>query len=216
MRIGELIEESRRHLRAAGIVNAGKNDFEHEVSGYFFPMLSNSLLSAIESGWRAEAKERLMRRSSMENACYIRAVDFFRRSLDGGWIGHAPVRRHWLSRPDGTDFIRRVVADRKDEVKLRRVRFGELIPGFAAKTCGAQIRRLDLLKCLRANDTRWMASGAVGGEVRTAFPIHDRFGHDRAGRVAGAEKQDVVVWPSCSPTRSTMARNKEQTLWSLA
>ena len=49
LRVRNLIEEGRRHLGTPGIVNTRENDSEHEVSCYFFPTLSSSLLRAIES-----------------------------------------------------------------------------------------------------------------------------------------------------------------------
>ena len=87
-RIGQLIEERRRHLGTTSIVNTREDDFEHEVSGYFFPMLSSSLLSAIESRLASGSESmRVMRLSSMENACEIRPLDLFRCSLDAAGSG---------------------------------------------------------------------------------------------------------------------------------
>jgi hypothetical protein len=44
-------------------------------------------------------------------------LDLFWRPLDGGGVGDTPMRRHGLSRPQRTDLVRCVIADRKDEIK---------------------------------------------------------------------------------------------------
>jgi hypothetical protein len=37
-----------------------------------------------------------------------------------------------------------------------------------------------------------MRAGAIGFEPACAEPIEDRFGHDRARRIPGAKKKDIV------------------------
>ena len=64
------------------------------------------------------------------------AGDLFGRAADGGRIGDAPVRGHRLARPVGARFVGGIVADGEDEVHLRGVGSGELIPGFAAQAVG--------------------------------------------------------------------------------
>src|SRR5215471_4431065 len=45
-------------------------------------------------------------------------------------IGYAPMGGHGLSRPHGAGFRRCVVADRENEIDLRCVRPGKLLPAF--------------------------------------------------------------------------------------
>lgn len=71
-------------------------------------------------------------------------LDFFRCAMHGGGIGHTPVRGDGVTRPDGTDFFRRVVADGKDEVEMGRAGLGKLIPGLAAQAFNAEAGGCDL------------------------------------------------------------------------
>jgi hypothetical protein len=49
------------------------------------------------------------------------------------------MRGHRLAGPDRADFIRGVVADGEHEIQLRRIRLGELVPGFAAQSFRRQM-----------------------------------------------------------------------------
>src|ERR1035437_1167928 len=57
-----------------------------------------------------------------------RPVDLLRSSSHRSGIRNTPVRCHRLARPEGTHFVRGVVADREYKAEVRRVRFGELVP----------------------------------------------------------------------------------------
>ena len=52
--------------------------------------------------------------------------------ITGGRVGVAPVRRGRVAGPDGAHLARGAVADRDDEVHVRRARDGKLVPGLAA------------------------------------------------------------------------------------
>ena len=55
------------------------------------------------------------------------------------WIGHAPMRRHGLARPDRDRFLRGVIANREHEIHARRIGPGELVPTFASQPIHWQI-----------------------------------------------------------------------------
>ena len=73
-----------------------------------------------------------------------RVGDFIWSALDCCRVGHTPVRRHRLPRPQRTDLIRCVIADGEDEIQRGGTRLRELIPGLAAEVLSAQTRVLDL------------------------------------------------------------------------
>src|SRR5258708_18040410 len=108
-------------------------------------------------------------------------------------IGNAPMRRHRLTRPDGTDFVGRVVTDGKNEIHLGSVRLREFIPALAPQILRWNTRSFEAVDSLRPDCTRWMTSCAVGAKPGFAREVKNRLGHDRPCRVAGAEKENVVV-----------------------
>ena len=75
------------------------------------------------------------------------------RAFDGSRVLDAPMRRHGLPRPDGTDFARRVVANGEHEIHLRRARSGIFVPALGAEI----LRRV-----------------AVGGERLQRVGVHRR------------------------------------------
>src|SRR5262245_43742423 len=54
--------------------------------------------------------------------------DFGRRPRDLGRVVNAPMRRHWMPRPDRTRFAGRVITDREHEIDRWRTRGRELGP----------------------------------------------------------------------------------------
>lgn len=54
--------------------------------------------------------------------------DLLWRSHYGGRIGNAPVCGHRLAGPNGTNFLRSVIADREDKIEVWCAWFGKLIP----------------------------------------------------------------------------------------
>jgi hypothetical protein len=88
-------------------------------------------------------------------------------AINCGGIGHAPMRRHRLSRPHGTHFLCGVVANCEDKVQLGSARLGEFAPILASQTTRRKVegtpeqiekafreafmildRRISLLLCL--------------------------------------------------------------------
>lgn len=106
--------------------------------------------------------------------------------------------RHWLARPEWTDFVCSVVADREHKAEVRRVRFGKLVPRFAASICRTKPRPLNLTNGFGSHGPGGMTPCAECREVFAPLPVHDRHGHDRTRGVAGAEKENVVVWHGSS------------------
>src|SRR5216683_4403027 len=56
------------------------------------------------------------------------AFYFFRRAHGGGRVGHSPVGRQRLSRPNRADLLGSVIADSKDEMELGRAGLRKFIP----------------------------------------------------------------------------------------
>src|SRR5258707_3562826 len=52
---------------------------------------------------------------------------------------------------------------------------------------------LELPQCFSSNHAGGVTSRAVSGKGRLSLAVQNSFGHDGTGRVAGAQKQDVVT-----------------------
>src|SRR5262249_36173730 len=143
-----------------------------------------------------EASDRQRRENSnawMQHPVRIleRKGDLSRGAFGFDRIGNAPMRRHRLAGPHRTDFARRVVADGEGKIERRRARLRELIPRLRTKARGVVAEALQELDCVRVDLALRLAARAVGTEFTGAELVQDGLGHDRARRVAGAEKQDV-------------------------
>ena len=62
------------------------------------------------------------------------ALDLLGRAFDRGGIGNAPVRGHGLAGPDGTHFLRGVVANGEDEIHLAARRASQTRPSSCCAT----------------------------------------------------------------------------------
>src|SRR5689334_6127529 len=113
-------------------------------------------------------------------------------TLDRGWIGNAPVHGERLARPDRADLAGGIVADGDDEVDRRRAFRGELVPAFRPQALGGKAELIEQGERCRVDFALGMAAGGKGAEAAAAVAVEDRLGEDRAGRVAGAEEEDVV------------------------
>ena len=113
------------------------------------------------------------------------------RAFDRCRVFDAPMRGHRLSRPDGTCFACRAVANREDEIHLRRIRRCELIPVFRAQALGWIAVGFERLERERIDRALRMAPRREGVEAPRSQFAKDAFREDRAGAVAGAEKEDV-------------------------
>jgi len=119
--------------------------------------------------------------------------DLLRRACHRRGIGDAPVGRHRLAGPHRADFLGCIVADRKDEIELRRAGPRELVPTLAAKAIGRKMRKFQLFQRLGPHGSCWLATSAKRNEIRPTLPIQNGFGHDGPRGVSGAEKQNVVA-----------------------
>src|ERR1700674_635238 len=104
------------------------------------------------------------------------------------------MRGHGLAGPYGADFAGGVIANGENKIHLRSARLCEFIPTLAAKIFHRNARQLNLPQRLRTDYSRWMAARAIGDEVGPAFPIENRFGHDRTRGISRAQEKDVVVF----------------------
>src|SRR5882724_12985335 len=102
-------------------------------------LLCPNVMQLFLHGQRVEAidwKRKEQTDSPVEhNECISkRALDLPRRPRYCRRIGNAPVRRHRLARPHGTNFVCGVVADGENKIHFRDAGFCELVPAFAAIT----------------------------------------------------------------------------------
>src|SRR5262249_26265775 len=114
-----------------------------------------------------------------------------RRPFGFCWIRKSPMRGHRLARPYRTGFARRAVADGKDEVERRCARLSELVPGLRTKPRCVIAETLQQLDRVRVHSALRLTTGTVGTEFTCPDLVQDGLGHDRARRVARAQKQDV-------------------------
>ena len=112
-------------------------------------------------------------------------------AFHGGRVRHAPMRRHRLARPDRAGFVRRVVADREDEIHLGRARSREFVPALRAGEGGIVVEALQKLECIGMHLAFGMRAGRKRLEPAGADPVEDRFGDNGSRRISGAQKQDV-------------------------
>src|SRR6266571_9054277 len=132
--------------------------------------------------------------------------DLLWRTFRQRGIGYTPMRRHRLPRPDGTHFLRRIVANGEDKIHLRRFRFGKLCPALAAQVPRRQVRHFDQLERFRTHNSRWVASRAVSCEKWLAFAVENSLRHDRPGGISRTQKQYVVACLHCRHLMAEKAR----------
>ncbi len=108
-------------------------------------------------------------------------------------VWHAPMRGHWLTRPDGANFFGRVIAHGENKMQIRCSGLGEFVPILATDGISRQLGNLELSQCLWMNTPGGVTSCAVSGESRKTLPVHDCFSHDGAGRISGTEEENVVA-----------------------
>ena len=134
-----------------------------------------------------------MRRRAFEGAkreveC---ALLFLRRAFHRRRIFDAPVCRHRLAGPHRTDFLGRMVTDRKHEVEVRRTWRREFVPALGPKTLNRQMVLYQSRDSQRMHRTTWVTAAAECMEPPLAVMTQQHLRHNAARRVAGAEKQDV-------------------------
>src|ERR1043166_703098 len=96
-----------------------------------------------------------------------RAALFVVISLHRGRIGHAPVRRERLRWPHRAGLCGRRIADRKDEIDLRRLRPGELVPAFRSQPGRGKPALCEQLERERIDSPVRLAAGAVRAVAST-------------------------------------------------
>src|SRR5258708_33036515 len=102
------------------------------------------------------------------------------------------MRGDRLAGPDRTDLARGRVADRDDKIHLGGIVLRELIPAFRAQAGRRQMGYPQRVERQGMNGALWMASRAVGAEAFARVRFQIALGQNRARRIAGAEKKDVV------------------------
>src|SRR5450432_2574039 len=177
------------------------NDRESQAAGWF--SLLTDLVDFFLEGQFINRRKR--QRQEQPNAplqnrkrLAIRALHFLlrsfvRRPMHRRRIRNAPMRRHRLPRPDRANFLRRVVADGKNKIHLGSVKLGEFIPALAPQILDWDTGGFESRECLGPDRPRGMTSGAIGGKPTFTFGVKEGLSKNRARRVAGAEKQNVVV-----------------------
>ena len=105
----------------------------------------------------------------------------FRLGAGGcGWIGHTPMRRHWLPRPERTDLLRGVVADREDEIEFRCVRSRKLFPALGSQAGhvvvqpSQQIEGVGMNPAFRVASCRERSESACPDRLRIASAMIER------------------------------------------
>jgi hypothetical protein len=109
-----------------------------------------------------------------------------------GGIRDTPMRRRRFSRPYRTGFACGIVANRKDEIELRRIGLCELIPRLLIIIRCVVAEPLQELDRARIHLPFRLAAGAIGVKLVTADIAQNSFGHDGTRGVARAKKKHIV------------------------
>src|SRR5579871_442371 len=102
------------------------------------------------------------------------------------------MRDRGMPRPDGADFTSRVIADREDEIHLRSIGTGKLVPPLAADARRVTAKRMQSFQGEGIYRARWGASGAVGLESPRAHLVQQTF-REHASRGVVRAKEEYVV-----------------------
>jgi hypothetical protein len=99
--------------------------------------------------------------SAIENVEGITKGTFYAlwRPFDGSRVGNAPIRGHWLTRPNRADFFGRVITNSNNEIHFWSARLGKFIPILTAQPLRGQVRVLqlsDLSASGRMNPDAWL------------------------------------------------------------
>src|SRR5215468_1927795 len=98
---------------------------------------------------------------------------------------------HRTARPGRAGFAGGAVADREDEVHDGRAGDREFTPGLRSQTLGGQAHLPQKIERERVYRALGMAAGAVTHKATLPDAVDDRLAKNAAGRVAGAQEQDV-------------------------
>ena len=98
--------------------------------------------------------------------------------------------------------------------------FGASGPKTRPMTCCAgprsEVPLIRSAEAPRGAADRWVTAGAVGRKYALALAVQNRLGHDGAGRVAGTEKQNVVMIGHDSYSFASAAADVQQPGWQQA
>lgn len=144
MRLPELpdlekqLTDTSEHSR--GYRECGKY-FEHSAESSFFTDLVDFFLDGqfVEAG-KGQAQEKADSAVENHESFAEGTFDLILRTLDRRGVRNAPVRRHGLTRPYRTHFLRGVVANRENKVQSWRVRSCEFIPVLTPQASRGQFR----------------------------------------------------------------------------
>ena len=114
--------------------------------GDFFPDLVDFLLDRefIEAR-KGQAQQQADAAIEYVEGIAKSTVYSLRRPFDSSRIWNAPMRGHWLTRPNRADFFGRVVTYGKHEIHFWGASLGKLVPILAAQPRCGQVRDLQLL-----------------------------------------------------------------------
>src|SRR5258708_6564563 len=113
-------------------------------------------------------------------------------ALEGGGIGKAPMRRHRLAGPNRAHLARGRVAHRDDEIHLGGIAPRELVPTLRAQPGGRQAGYPQRVERQGMDGALRVAAGAMAKEAIAGVRVQIALGKNRAGRIPGAEEEDVV------------------------
>jgi hypothetical protein len=124
-------QESRTAKFSSGA--AGQRIPRHACAFVVVPSMRAISFSRVGSAAWSKAVERKSHEGfDAEQQQTVSLVESFRyrgrRALNLRRIGDAPMRRRRFARPERAEFASSVIADREDEIDLRRTGFGELLP----------------------------------------------------------------------------------------
>src|SRR2546427_202880 len=116
--------------------------------------LASNVVQLTLQGHGIEALERQRQEqfyapAQRDGRVHERLALLFLGAFDGGRVGHAPMRRDGLARPQRTRLAGGVVADGEDEVEHRRTGNHEFVPALAAVARGRQAQAFQRGECQR-------------------------------------------------------------------
>ena len=97
-----------------------------------------------------------------------------------------------MTGPNWARLSRRAVADRKNEIHLRRACNREFVPALGSEAFGWIAKSIKNLQRERVDFTLRLASCGERAEAPLTFRVENGFCQDRSGRIPGAKKEDVV------------------------
>ena len=107
-------------------------------------------------------------------------------------IRQGPQGRCRMPRPDRAGLLPVLITDRDHEIEVRHVGPTRSCQAFRIGASALQFMRLQQADDFRPDFPRRIGAGGKGLKAAVPLLIDDGLGHDRACRVAGAQKENVV------------------------